>query len=80
MGYFFFRGAAAPAREVGLLVAASGLLYTAAMALNDVCDISADNRRRPTRPLPSGRRPPRCAASLDPASLACGVGVRSHHL
>jgi 4-hydroxybenzoate polyprenyltransferase len=37
------------------LVAASSLLYTSGMVLNDVFDIEQDRRERPQRPLPSGR-------------------------
>jgi 4-hydroxybenzoate polyprenyltransferase len=37
------------------LVAASSLMYTSGMVLNDVYDIEIDRVERPSRPLPSGR-------------------------
>jgi len=40
---------------IGLLVAASALLYSAGMVLNDVFDIELDREEQPYRPLPSGR-------------------------
>ena len=40
---------------LGLLAAASGLLYAAGMVLNDVFDLPSDRIERPERPLPSGR-------------------------
>jgi 4-hydroxybenzoate polyprenyltransferase len=40
---------------VWLLLATSGLLYTAGMVLNDVFDREVDARERPERPIPSGR-------------------------
>jgi len=38
-----------------LLIAASSLIYTAGMVLNDVCDLEIDRQERPFRPLPSGQ-------------------------
>jgi 4-hydroxybenzoate polyprenyltransferase len=40
---------------LAVLMASSGLLYAAGVALNDVFDFPDDARRRPDRPLPSGR-------------------------
>ena len=40
---------------IGLLAAASALLYSAGMVLNDVFDIELDREEQPYRPLPSGR-------------------------
>ena len=40
---------------LGLLMCASGVLYTAGMVLNDVFDLEADTKLRPDRPLPSGK-------------------------
>lgn len=55
MGYLFVHGTfAAPAKLAGL-IAASALLYTAGMVLNDVFDIEVDRKERPFRPLPSGK-------------------------
>ena len=40
---------------LGLLAAASALLYSAGMVLNDVFDVELDREEQPDRPLPSGR-------------------------
>jgi 4-hydroxybenzoate polyprenyltransferase len=54
-GYLFTHAALSP-REVWIpLAAASALIYTAGMVLNDVFDLEVDRRERPNRPLPSGR-------------------------
>jgi 4-hydroxybenzoate polyprenyltransferase len=42
-------------RIIGLLIAASGLLYMSGVVLNDVFDFKLDALERPERPLPSGR-------------------------
>ena len=68
MGFFFVRAAWAFNDEdtppsllpvgmwcLGLLIAASALLYLAGMVLNDVFDIELDREEQPYRPLPSGR-------------------------
>jgi len=58
MGYLFVHlvhGGQVQWIPLGLLIAASSLLYTAGMVLNDVCDIEVDRRERPFRPLPSGQ-------------------------
>lgn len=41
--------------KAALLLAASGLLYTAGMVWNDYFDLAEDRRERPFRPLASGR-------------------------
>ncbi len=46
------------------LVGASCLLYAAGVVLNDVFDAERDARRRPERPIPSGRIPLGMARSL----------------
>lgn len=40
---------------LGLLAAASVMLYAAGVVLNDVFDVELDRQERPERPLPSGR-------------------------
>jgi len=59
MGFFFVTPVAAFDASAGLtlalLIAASSLLYSGGMVLNDVCDYEEDCRDRPERPLPSGR-------------------------
>jgi 4-hydroxybenzoate polyprenyltransferase len=55
MGYLFVHGSFAAPAKLACLIAASALLYTAGMVLNDVFDIEIDRRERPFRPLPSGR-------------------------
>jgi len=55
------------------LLAASGCLYSAGMALNDCCDLEVDRRERPGRPLPSGQLPLRGAWALGIGLLIAGV-------
>jgi 4-hydroxybenzoate polyprenyltransferase len=55
MGYLFVHGSFAAPAKLACLIAASALLYTAGMVLNDVFDIEVDRQERPFRPLPSGR-------------------------
>ncbi len=55
MGYLFVHASLAPASVFGSLLAASCLLYTAGMVLNDVFDVKEDSHERPNRPLPQGR-------------------------
>jgi len=61
MGFIFAGGLAtgvAIGSQIGALVAlvaASALMYTAGMVLNDVYDVAVDSEQRPERPLPSGR-------------------------
>ncbi|MGO9111002.1 MAG: UbiA family prenyltransferase [Thermoguttaceae bacterium] len=58
---------------VGLLAAASALLYSAGMVLNDVFDIELDRQEQPDRPLPSGRIPLNSARWLGWQLLTLGV-------
>jgi 4-hydroxybenzoate polyprenyltransferase len=55
MGYLFVHGSLADERQLACLTAASALLYTAGMVLNDVFDFAVDKNERPFRPLPSGQ-------------------------
>jgi hypothetical protein len=55
------------------LVAASCLLYTSGMVLNDVYDRQIDAEERPERPIPSGRIDARLAHRVGLAMLAGGV-------
>jgi 4-hydroxybenzoate polyprenyltransferase len=56
MGFLFVREFAADdAWLLGILVAASALLYAGGTTLNDVFDYMVDLEQRPERPLPSGR-------------------------
>lgn len=59
------------------LIAASALLYTAGMVLNDVFDIEIDRLERPFRPLPSGQIAFGTARVLGFAMLVAGVVVGS---
>lgn len=59
--------------EAALLIAASGLLYTAGMVLNDVYDAPIDRVERPQRPIPSGRVSLRYAKWLGYELLVVGV-------
>lgn len=58
--------------KAALLVAASGLLYTAGMVWNDYFDLDEDRRERPFRPLASGRISVRTAVILGVVLLAAG--------
>ena len=62
---------------VGLLAAASALLYSAGMVLNDVFDIELDREEQPDRPLPSGRIPLSSARWLGWQLLTLGIMLAS---
>ena len=62
---------------VGLLAAASALLYSAGMVLNDVFDIELDRQEQPYRPLPSGRIPLSSARWLGWQLLTLGIMLAS---
>ncbi|MHB8969308.1 MAG: UbiA family prenyltransferase [Pirellulaceae bacterium] len=55
MGFLFVQGTLRPWPVFLTLAAASSLLYTAGMVLNDVGDVELDRQERPHRPLPAGR-------------------------
>ena len=55
------------------LSAASGLIYLAGMALNDLADREEDARERPERPIPSGAISPRAAALVGGSLLLAGT-------
>ncbi len=55
MGFLLVRPELAPIGVLTVLIAASILLYSAGMVLNDVFDLPRDRRERPERPIPSGR-------------------------
>lgn len=73
MGFVFVTGSLSPTGSFLCLTAASCLLYTAGMILNDVYDIAIDTEERPSRPLPSGRISLSHARWLGYAMLAAGV-------
>lgn len=78
MGFFVAGRHLDPAGAWGLFVclaAASALLYTAGMVLNDVFDYEVDNRERPFRPLPSGQISLPLARAIGLAMLAAGVAL-----
>jgi 4-hydroxybenzoate polyprenyltransferase len=62
-------------RRTPVLIAASGCLYWAGMALNDWADRAEDAVDRPTRPIPSGRVRPGFALGLAGTLTAAGVGL-----
>jgi 4-hydroxybenzoate polyprenyltransferase len=55
LGFLFTHEDLQPWPVFSLLLAASCLLYTAGMVLNDVFDRDVDAQERPGRPIPSGR-------------------------
>lgn len=73
MGYAFTHEGLDDWRVLALLLAGSGLMYTAGMVLNDVYDVEIDARERPFRPLPSGRIPLRLAAHVGWEMLLLGA-------
>jgi 4-hydroxybenzoate polyprenyltransferase len=60
---------------LGLLLAASGLLYAAGVVLNDWFDREVDARERPGRPIPSGRVSVAAAGRLGWGLLAAGAAA-----
>lgn len=62
---------------IGLLAAASALLYSAGMVLNDVFDIELDREEQPDRPLPSGRISQSSARWLGWQLLTLGIMLAS---
>jgi 4-hydroxybenzoate polyprenyltransferase len=58
--------------KAALLLAASGLLYSAGMVWNDYFDLAEDRRDRPFRPLASGRIAVRTAVVIGTLLLAGG--------
>ena len=73
MGYLLVHGFVESPAKLACLVAASALLYTAGMVLNDVFDFEVDSKERPFRPLPSGQISMASARSLGYACLVLGV-------
>lgn len=67
--------AGAGAGQVAPLALAIVLFYTAGMVLNDVLDLEVDRRRRPERPLPSGRVSRGAAVVAALALLAAGEAL-----
>jgi 4-hydroxybenzoate polyprenyltransferase len=74
MGFVFVRHDFSPGGALLCLVAASALLYTAGMILNDVFDLEIDRQERPQRPLPSGQIGVAQARALGFLFLLMGVG------
>ena len=74
MGFVFARHSFSPGGALLCLMAASGLIYTAGMILNDVFDLEIDRKERPQRPLPSGQIPVAQARVLGFLMLLFGVG------
>ena len=73
MGFLFVRRSLEPYEAWIAILAASALLYTAGMVLNDVYDMEIDAQERPERPLPSGRISRASAAVTGYAFLAAGM-------
>jgi 4-hydroxybenzoate polyprenyltransferase len=74
MGYLFVHGSPVAPIKLATLIAASAMLYTAGMVLNDVFDIDVDRKERPFRPLPSGRISLGVARAFGFTLLVLGVG------
>src|SRR5215210_5994394 len=63
--------------KAGLLLLASGMLYSAGMVWNDYFDLAEDRRDRPFRPLASGRISIRTARFIGIVLLIAGVACAS---
>ncbi len=83
MGFLFTHESFGPRDGwvLGLLLAASGCLYAAGVALNDLFDREVDARERPDRPIPSGRVSAAAAGRVGwglliaGAAMACSAAV-----
>jgi len=78
MGFLFTHAVFLPGEDawvLGLLLAASSLLYAAGVVLNDVFDFEVDATQRPRRPLPSGRVSRSAARWLGWELLLVGVAL-----
>jgi 4-hydroxybenzoate polyprenyltransferase len=75
MGFLFVKADAnlADWSVLGLLLAASSLLYIGGVVLNDVVDRELDAVERPNRPLPSGRVTLRAASIFSGILLLGGI-------
>ncbi len=75
MGMIFVRHGIEPWAAWLAMIAASALLYTSGMVLNDVYDFDTDMRERPHRPLPSGQIQLARARRLGFILLAVGMAT-----
>ena len=75
LGFLFTHADFQPWAAFALLLAASCLMYTAGMVLNDVFDRDVDARERPGRPIPSGRISVALARRLGFGMLIAGGGL-----
>ncbi len=75
MGFLFVHAQLAPVPIFVCLLAASCLLYTAGMVLNDVYDAEIDAIQRPERPIPAGHISRRRAQILGFGFLLTGVAA-----
>ena len=66
LGFFVVQETTIEWFALGPLLATSGFLFLAGMALNDYFDYSTDKKERPERPLPSGK-------IAKKAALYCGI-------
>lgn len=74
MGFLFTRGFDPDGGwQLGLLAAASALMYAGGVALNDVVDYEVDVEERPERPLPAGLVSRRAARWLAVECLLAGA-------
>jgi 4-hydroxybenzoate polyprenyltransferase len=75
LGFLLVHESLAPWWTFGLLLAASSLMYTAGMVLNDVFDEAIDREERPARPIPSGRVPLALALQIGGVMLGAGLAL-----
>ena len=72
-GFLIVQGGWQPVGPLLVLIAASALLYTAGMVLNDAFDAELDAVERPERPIPSGRISRGTAAAVGWTLLLLGT-------
>jgi len=73
MGYLFVHSVVESSSKLACLIAASAMLYTAGMVLNDVFDFAIDLKERPQRPLPAGQISRAAARTLGFSLLILGA-------
>ncbi|HEY2841049.1 MAG TPA: UbiA family prenyltransferase [Pirellulales bacterium] len=75
LGYLLVHTSLAPWPVFLSLLAASCLMYTAGMVLNDVFDVAIDREERPSRPIPAGRVPLGLALHVGGVMLGAGLAL-----
>lgn len=77
MGFLLINPSWRPLPSLGLLLLASGLLYSAGMILNDFFDRKIDQESSPNRPIPSGQISSSLALTVGLILLVLGIVAAS---